>query len=85
MGRAITGVGGAGITGGAFIITAFSAPLNRVSAYLGIMGAIFCCASVCGPLLGGVFTDKASWRWWFVGYALHYFKMLAANNDVAFT
>ncbi|MCJ1294938.1 hypothetical protein MMC34_006498 [Xylographa carneopallida] len=65
VGRAIAGAGGGGIASGAYTIVAFSAPPNSRPAYTGILGATFGVASVIGPLLGGVFTSNATWRWCF--------------------
>lgn len=65
IGRAIAGVGTAGIFSGAMIIIAHSVPLRQRPMYTGIIGAMYGLASVAGPLLGGVFTDKVSWRWCF--------------------
>ena len=65
VGRAIAGAGGAGIGSGCYTIIAFSVTPDKRPAYTGILGAVFGLASVIGPLLGGVFTDRLSWRWCF--------------------
>ena len=66
VGRAIAGMGSAGIYAGAVIIIVYMVPLRQRPVYTGALGAVFGVASVAGPLLGGAFTNDVSWRWWYV-------------------
>jgi MFS family permease len=65
VGRAIAGFGGAGMATGGFTIIAFSAEPKRRPLFTGLVGSSYGVSAVAGPLLGGVFSDKVSWRWCF--------------------
>ncbi|PYH75064.1 MDR family MFS transporter [Aspergillus vadensis CBS 113365] len=65
LGRAIAGLGTAGIYSGAVIIIALTVPLRLRPVFQGAVGAIIGVSSVLGPILGGVFTTEVSWRWCF--------------------
>ncbi|KAI1176176.1 MFS general substrate transporter [Nemania sp. FL0916] len=65
IGRAVAGLGSAGLFSGALLILAHSVPLAKRPIYTGLIGGVYGIASVAGPLLGGVFTDKVTWRWCF--------------------
>jgi len=60
VGRAVAGLGGAGITSGCYTIIGFSAPPRQRPAFTGLTGATFGVASVLGPLLGGIFVSCPS-------------------------
>ncbi|KAJ5110187.1 hypothetical protein N7532_002832 [Penicillium argentinense] len=64
-GRAIAGLGAAGLFSGSILIIGQTVPLDKRPMYTSLIGAMFGIANVVGPLLGGAFTDKLTWRWCF--------------------
>ncbi|CAN8098088.1 unnamed protein product [Discula destructiva] len=74
VGRAIAGIGTAGLFSGSIVILSYTLPLRQRPAAFGIIGAMYGVASVAGPLLGGAFTDHITWRWCF--YISEFQKLL---------
>lgn len=61
--RALQGIGAGGLTAlGTVLIADIISPRER-GRYMGLMGAVMGVGMVGGPLLGGVITDSAGWRW----------------------
>ncbi|OJJ04859.1 hypothetical protein ASPVEDRAFT_153183 [Aspergillus versicolor CBS 583.65] len=66
IGRAICGLGGAGMYLGVMtILSMLTSPTER-SIYMGLTGMVWGTGTVLGPIIGGAFTDSpATWRWAF--------------------
>ncbi|EXK78205.1 hypothetical protein FOQG_17101 [Fusarium oxysporum f. sp. raphani 54005] len=65
IGRSLAGIGSAGIFSGAVLIIVLSVPMRQRPTYIGILAGMYGVSSVAGPLMGGAFTDKLTWRWCF--------------------
>ncbi|RYP24669.1 hypothetical protein DL765_000396 [Monosporascus sp. GIB2] len=65
VGRAISGVGAAGIFAGTIVCIVYIVPLHKRAQIQGLFGALFGLASIVGPLVGGAFTSQLTWRWCF--------------------
>jgi MFS family permease len=65
VGRAVTGLGSAGLLSGCFVILVQSTPLRRRPMFTGVMGAVEGLATLSAPLLGGAIVQSLGWRWCF--------------------
>src|SRR5687767_12316532 len=63
--RAFQGLGAGGLLVGAFALIGDLIPPRERGKYQGLMGGIMALSMIAGPLIGGLITDHASWRWIF--------------------
>ncbi|GAB1518145.1 hypothetical protein RhiTH_001204 [Rhizoctonia solani] len=64
-GRAVAGVGAAGITVGSLAIGAILVRLEDRPVFMAGAGGCMALANIIGPILGGALADHVSWRWCF--------------------
>jgi EmrB/QacA subfamily drug resistance transporter len=65
VGRAVAGAGAAALFSGGMTIVGYTVPLRKRPIYIGLLSSMFGISSVIGPILGGAFTDRLTWRWCF--------------------
>ena len=66
VGRAICGLGGAGMYTGVLTLLSVTTTEHERPTYIGFTGITWGLGTVLGPIIGGAFADSsATWRWAF--------------------
>lgn len=65
VGRAIQGAGGGGLLSLVSIVVGDLFSQRERGKYYGVVGMVWAVAFTLGPLIGGAFTERVSWRWCF--------------------
>ncbi|GJJ78783.1 hypothetical protein EMPS_11142 [Entomortierella parvispora] len=63
--RALTGAGSGGIFSLSNIVIADLVSIRDRGKYQGFISGVFAISALIGPVMGGAFVDKVSWRWCF--------------------
>ncbi|RKK78732.1 putative efflux pump gsfJ [Fusarium oxysporum] len=91
VGRAIAGLGAAGLASGVYTLIAFSATPKKRPMFTGIIGTSYGFAAVVGPLVGGAFSENvllhqsSNWRHICLGYSLLLYDSPSGKTTVCTT
>ncbi|KAF2673139.1 MFS general substrate transporter [Microthyrium microscopicum] len=67
LGRAIQGIGAGGIVALTYVLMADLFTLQERAKFISYLTLVYLVGTITGPLIGGGFSDRVSWRWifWF--------------------
>lgn len=65
LSRALSGIGGGGIVNSVWVLTTDIVPPGTHAKWSQALSVTWSASAVAGPILGGLFTGKVSWRWAF--------------------
>ena len=65
VGRAVAGVGAAGLISGGAVIVSYCVALRKRPMLMGLLSVCYGIGSLTGPLIGGAITDNAKLTWRF--------------------
>lgn len=65
VGRAVAGIGGAGVVSGGLSVIALVTPTAQRPLFSGLILSLYVVGTVIAPIIGGAFTTRVSWRWCF--------------------
>ncbi|KAL4878798.1 MFS general substrate transporter [Aspergillus karnatakaensis] len=66
VGRAVAGIGGAGVVSGGLSVIALVTPSTQRPLFTGLAVSLYGIGTVIAPLIGGAFTSHVTWRWCFL-------------------
>ena len=65
VGRCVQGVGGGGLVALTYVIITDLVTLRERGKYMSVISLQWAIGSVIGPVIGGAFAEKVTWRWIF--------------------
>jgi MFS family permease len=80
---AVAGIGGGGILTSVMIIISDVVSLKKRGTYQGIVGMVVAMSNSLGPLLGGIFSEKVSWRWCFVSPTVNLRRKYSYKHSIS--